>query len=77
MPGAYIEDAALKGRGYIGLARHCGTGIRKDEGVHPRGDRKSSEAIENRGDSVLPLLKRVCNLMIMLDLQGCNKKERT
>ena len=45
-------------------------------GCHLRGDRKSAEAIENGGDSGLPLRKRVRNLMIMLGLQGCDRRER-
>jgi len=46
-------------------------------GYHPRGDRKSAEATENARDIWLPLRKRVCNPMIMLGLQGCDKKQRT
>ena len=46
-------------------------------GYHPRGDRKSAEAIENRRDSGAPLRKRVRNRMIMLGLQGCDRRERT
>jgi hypothetical protein len=46
-------------------------------GYHPRGDRKSAEAIENRRDRGLPLRKRVRNRMIMLGLQGCDRRERT
>ena len=43
---------------------------------HPRGDRKSAEVIENRGDSWLLGHKRVRNLVIMLRLQGCDRRER-
>src|SRR6266478_4675320 len=43
---------------------------------HPRGDRKSAEAIENRRDSDAPLRKRVRNCMKLLRLQGCDRKQR-
>jgi hypothetical protein len=43
---------------------------------HSRGDRKSAEVIENRGDSWLLGHKRVRNLVIMLGLQGCDRRER-
>ena len=46
-------------------------------GLHPRGDRKSAEAIDNTRDRWLPLHKRVRNSMIMLELQGCDRKEKT
>ena len=53
------------------------TRARKSEGgYHPRGDRKSAEVIENRGDSGPPWCKRARNLMIMLGLQGCDRRER-
>ena len=45
--------------------------------VHPRGDRKSAEAIENRRDSGVPLHKRVRNRMKLLGLQGCDRKQRS
>jgi len=46
-------------------------------GYHARGDRKSAQAIGNRRDRRLPLRKRVSNPMIMLGLQGCDRRERT
>jgi hypothetical protein len=46
-------------------------------GVPPRGDRKSAEAAENTRDRRLPLRKRVRNSMIMLELQTCDRKEKT
>ena len=52
------------------------SGRKSEGGYHPRGDRKSAEVIENRGDSGLPWRKRVRNLMIMLGLQGCDRRER-
>ena len=53
------------------------TRARRQEGYHPRDDRKSAEVIEDRGDSWLPWRKRVRNLMIMLGLHGCDRKKRT
>ena len=47
------------------------------KGYHPRGDRKSAEAIENGRDSAAPLRKRVRNLLTMLGLHGCNRKQRS
>src|ERR1700730_10725585 len=44
-------------------------------GYHPRGDRKSVEAVDNRGDSRAPLRKRVCNCMKLRGLQGCDRKQ--
>jgi len=44
--------------------------------VHPRGDRKSAETIENRRDGGAPLRKRVRNRMKLLGLQGCDRKQR-
>ena len=72
----------------IGLAREVETeiaraGVRRivsspgEKGTHPRGDRKSAEAIENIGDSGAPLRKRVRNCMNLLCLHGCNKKQRS
>ena len=46
-------------------------------GLHPHGDRKSAEAVENMRDRRLPLRKRVRNSMIMLELQTCDRKEKT
>ena len=47
---------------------HAGTPCKDEKGVPPRGDRKSAEALENRGDSGAPLRKRVRNCM---KIQGC------
>jgi hypothetical protein len=44
---------------------------------HPRGDRKSSEAIVIKRDSHAPLRERVRKRMETLSLEGCNRKERT
>jgi len=44
---------------------------------HPRGDRKSAEAIENRRDGGAPSRKRVRNCMKLLELQGCDRKQRS
>jgi hypothetical protein len=52
-------------------------GFRNTRGTHLRGDRKSSETIENPWFSVAPLRKRVCNRLITLGLEGCDRKERT
>src|SRR5258706_7726158 len=46
-------------------------------GYHPRCDRKSAEAIENGRDSSAPLRKRVRNCMKLLDLEGCDRKQRS
>src|SRR5882762_3309847 len=43
----------------------------------PRCDRKSAETIQNREDRRAPLRKRVRNLMILLDLWVCDKREKT
>jgi hypothetical protein len=69
----------MKQRGIASDAgKACRTKVREgaEWGYHPRGDRKSAEAIDNKRDSELPLRKRVCNLMIMLGLQGCDRRER-
>jgi hypothetical protein len=47
---------------------------KREGGTTPRGDRKSAEAPQNRGDSVAPLRKRVRNCMKLLGLHGCNRK---
>jgi hypothetical protein len=66
----------------IGIATDAGEcvpetgGGRSEWGYHPRGDRKSAQVTRNRADSELPLRKRVRNLMIMLGLQGCDRRER-
>jgi len=52
------------------------SGRRSEGGYHPRGDRKSAQVIRNRGDTELPLRKRVRNHMIMQGLQGCDRRER-
>jgi hypothetical protein len=44
--------------------------------IHPRGDRKSAETLENRGDSGAPLRKRARNRMKIQGLQGCDRKQR-
>jgi hypothetical protein len=59
-----------------GNACRTKVGERAKGGYHPRGDRKSAEVIENRGDSGLSLRKRVRNRMIILGLQGCDRRER-
>ncbi len=51
------------------------SGRKSEEGYHPRGDRKSAEVIENRGDSWLLGHKRLRNLLRMLGLQGCDRRE--
>jgi len=51
-------------------------GRERARGYDPHGDRKSAEVIENRGDSGPPWRKRARNLMIMLGLQGCDRRER-
>jgi len=72
----------MKQRGIASDAGNaCRTKVRERAewgwGYHPRGDRKSAEVIEDRGGSGLPWRKRVRNLMIMLGLQGCDRKKRT
>jgi len=64
------------------LARLSTRGLGKrntegSQGVHPRGDRKSAEAIENRRDGGAPSRKRVRNRMTLLGLQGCDRKQRS
>jgi hypothetical protein len=70
----------MKQRGIASDAGNaCRTKVREraEWEYHPRGDRKSAEVIEDRGDNGLPWRKRVRNLMIMLGLQGCDRKKRT
>ncbi len=45
--------------------------------VHPRGDRKSAQALGDKGDSGAPLRKRVRNCMEILGLYVCDKKKRS
>ena len=45
-------------------------------GYHPRDDRKSVEAVENKGDRRAPLRKRVCKCMKLRELHGCDRKQR-
>src|SRR5258706_3841630 len=52
-------------------------GKQRSQGYHPRGDRKSVEAVENRRDSCAPLRERVRNCMKPLELQGCDRKQRS
>ncbi len=53
------------------------SGRKSEGGYHPRGDRKSAEVIENRGDSWLLGHKRVRNHLKLQGLQGCDRRERT
>src|SRR6266403_5058607 len=61
----------------------AGTGSRNcterltERGTTPRGDTKSSEVIENRRDGRAPSYKRVCNCLKILELEGCDRKERS
>jgi len=52
-------------------------GSKWEGGYHPRGDRKSAEAIEKRRDNGAPLRKRVRNRMKLQGLQGCDRREKT
>jgi hypothetical protein len=45
--------------------------------VHPRGDRKSAQGIEGKGDIELPLRKRVRNRMKTRGLYVCDRRERS
>jgi hypothetical protein len=47
----------------------------KLKGVHPRGDRKSSEGFDSKGVARALLSKRVCMSMKTISLQACNKKQ--
>ncbi len=68
--GAKRRQADETKRDSLGAGNACRTKVREraEWGYHPRGDRKSAEVIEDRGDSGLPWRKRVRNLMIMLGL---------
>jgi hypothetical protein len=52
-----------------------GLSFLKLKGVHPRGDRKSSEGIDSTGVARALLSKRVCMSMKTISLQACNKKQ--
>jgi hypothetical protein len=72
-------QASMKTKGGQSLP-HRGTNPQREKstrGYHPRGDRKSAEAIEKRRDNGAPLRKRVRNRMKLQGLQGCDRKEKT
>ena len=63
-------------RGVIGRDVFPGT-ERTKEGTTPCCDRKSAEITQNTEDRRAPSRKRVRNLMILLDLWVCDKREKT